>query len=82
VALQFDGPAPHPIDRDIKLLIYVGDLAMPRATVRIADLVRVGNERPLNLRRRKDDVVRLILRDPNGTWASGAPKFSLSLNTV
>lgn len=79
IALQFDGPVPHPIDRGIKLLIYVGDLAMPRATVRIADLVRVGNERPLNLRRRKDDVVRLVLRDPNGAWASGAPKFNLSL---
>jgi len=43
------------------LLLYVGDLAEPRARVRLADLVRSGL-RPLNVRRRPGDVVRLVLQ--------------------
>lgn len=78
VSVSFDGPAPQSLDRDLKLLIYVGDLAMPRATVRLADLVRVGG-RPLNLRRRAGQIVRVVLRDPNGAWASAAPQITVSL---
>ncbi len=49
--------------RGATLLIYVGDLAQPRARVRIADLVRQG-ERPLNLARSSGDVVRIVLDAP------------------
>ncbi len=78
VSVSFDGPVPQSLDRDLKLLIYVGDLAMPRATVRLTDLVRVGG-RPLNLRRRAGQIVRVVLSDPNGVWASGAPQMTVSL---
>ncbi len=78
VSVSFDGPAPQSLDRDLKLLIYVGDLAMPRATVRLTDLVRVGG-RPLNLRRRAGQIVRVVLSDPNGAWASAAPQMTVSL---
>jgi hypothetical protein len=46
--------------RGASLLIYVGDLAQPRARVRIADLMRQG-ERPLNLAWEPDNVVRIVL---------------------
>ncbi len=42
------------------LLLYVGDLAQPRARVRLSDLARSGR-RPLNIRRNPGDVVRLVL---------------------
>ena len=40
------------------LLIYVGDLATPRARVSLADLLSA--ERPLNLRRRAGETILLI----------------------
>ncbi|MCB0130334.1 MAG: VWA domain-containing protein [Caldilineaceae bacterium] len=46
-----------------QLLLYVGDLAEPRARVRLRDLLRQGG-RPLNLRKQQGDVVRLVLDDP------------------
>ena len=46
-----------------QLLLYVGDLAEPRARVRLRDLLRQGG-RPLNLRKQQGDVVHLVLDDP------------------
>ena len=46
-----------------QLLLYVGDLAEPRACVRLRDLLRQGG-RPLNLRKQQGDVVHLVLDDP------------------
>jgi Ca-activated chloride channel family protein len=79
ISVQFDGRAPRSLDPGLQLLIYVGDLAMPRATVRLADLLRAGGERPLNLRRRSGDAVRIVLRDPHGAWATGAPRITVSV---
>ncbi len=42
----------------ISLLLYVGDLASPRARVTLADLL--AGERPLNLRRRANDTILLV----------------------
>jgi Ca-activated chloride channel family protein len=79
VRVDFAGRAPASLDRGLELLIYVGDMALPRATARLAALVRAGGERPLNLRRRAGDRVRLVLRDTNGAWASSAPEITVSL---
>ncbi len=79
VAVRFDGPTPKPraLGRDLKLLIFVGDLALPRATIRLSDLVRGGGARPLNLRRRQGDVVKIVLSDPKGVWAAKPPRFEV-----
>jgi Ca-activated chloride channel family protein len=61
------------------LLIFVDDLAAPRARVRLADLVRQRGERPLNLAKRPGQAVRLVLVDPAGTWAQGAPRLEVAL---
>jgi Ca-activated chloride channel family protein len=57
--------------RGLRLLIFVGDMALPRATIRLADLLR--GARPLNLRKRAGEAVRVVLRDPEGAWASQSP---------
>ena len=81
VAVRFDGPTPKPraLGRDLKLLIFVGDLALPRATIRLSDLIRGGGARPLNLRRRQGDVVKIVLSDPQGVWAANPPRFEVVL---
>jgi Ca-activated chloride channel family protein len=72
-------PAPADLDPELALLIFVEDLAAPRARVRLADLLRQGGERPLNLLRRAGQVVRIVLVDPSGAWAQSAPKLEVML---
>jgi Ca-activated chloride channel family protein len=67
------------VDRGLSLLIFVGDLSSPRARVRLSDMVRRRGERPLNLLRRPGQVVRIVLLDPAGVWAQGAPKIEVAL---
>jgi Ca-activated chloride channel family protein len=79
--VRFPGGAPKPesIDPGLALLIFVEDLSEPRARVRLSDLIRQGGERPLNLRRRPGQRVRVELVDPAGAWASGAPAIEVAL---
>jgi Ca-activated chloride channel family protein len=79
LSVQFEGRPPKKLGRGLKLLVYVGDLDMPRATVRLADLLRAGGERPLNLRRSRGEIVRIVLHDPDGAWAAGAPRMTVSV---
>jgi Ca-activated chloride channel family protein len=82
VRVEFpDGaPAADAVDAGLSLEVFVDDLAAPRARVRLADLVRQGGERPLNLVRGRGQVVRLVLTDANGAWASAAPKLRVTLH--
>jgi Ca-activated chloride channel family protein len=59
--------------------LFVGDLAAPRARVKLADEFRQGGRRPLNLRRDAGQPVRLTLADPSGAWASGMPAMEIVL---
>ncbi|MBA3531664.1 MAG: VWA domain-containing protein [Ardenticatenales bacterium] len=81
LTLRFpDGtPDAQHLDSELAIHIFLDDLSAPRARVRLADLVRQGGKRPLNLRRQAGQVVRLVLVDPNGAWASGAPSMEVSL---
>lgn len=65
-------------DRDTALLLYLEDLAAPRAQVRLADLLRQG-ARPLNLRRQAGERVRLVLTDPDGELAEALPEIEVYL---
>ena len=67
------------LDPDLTLLIFVGDLAAPRARVRVADLLRQGGERPLNLTWGAGQPLRIVLHDPQGAWASGGVGVELEL---
>lgn len=67
------------IDPELTLLLFVGDLAAPRARVKLADILRLGGRRPLNLRRDADQPVRLTLEDPNGVWKGGPPALEIVL---
>ena len=82
VRLRVEFPAGTPpadsLDAGLSLLLFVDDLAAPRARVRLADLIRHGGERPLNLRREAGQVVRLVLADPAGAWATAAPALKVS----
>lgn len=49
----------------VTLLLYVGDLATPRARVSLADLLPA--ERPLNLRRRAGEAILLVAEHAAGT---------------
>jgi Ca-activated chloride channel family protein len=68
---------PAQLDRALTLWVYVEDLAMPRARIRLADLVRLGGRRPLNLAVRAGAVVRIVLVDPKGIWAASAPHIAI-----
>ena len=73
-------PAPAQLDAGLYLLLFVGDLAAPSARIRLVDIVRQQGERPLNLRRQADQVVRLILLDPAGAWSQKAPAIEIALD--
>ncbi len=81
--LTFTGPGGAPkaadLDRGLSLLLFVDDLSSPRAKVRLADLVRQGGRRPLNVMRLAGQTLRLILVDENGVWASSGPDIEVSL---
>jgi Ca-activated chloride channel family protein len=72
-------PDPKTIDPELLLLIFVDDLASPRARVSFVDLVRQGGKRPLNLRRSPGQVVRAVLVDPNGAWRDNAPRIEVEV---
>jgi Ca-activated chloride channel family protein len=67
------------LDAGLELWLFVGDLASPRARVSLVDLIRQGGARPLNLARVPGERVLLVLKDPNGAWAQGAPVLALAL---
>ena len=67
------------IDPGLTLLLFVGDLASPRARVRLADVLRAGGRRPLNVSCAVGEPVRLTLEDPTGAWAAGVPAVVIVL---
>ncbi len=71
---------PEQIDPNIALLLYVEDLAAPRARVRLRDVLRQGGARPLNLARAAGQPVRLVLLDPSGAWKDGVPRLEVSVH--
>jgi len=79
LTVRFPEGVPAGLDPEVALLIFVGDLSLPRVRVRLADLVRQGGERPLNIRRLPGQVVRVVLVDPRGTWSHGAPPVEVGL---
>lgn len=80
LVLRFGPGAPAgAIDPGLVVALYVDDLASPRARVRLADLIRQGGERPLNVRWQPGQVVRVVVLDPNGAWAAGAPRLEVAL---
>ena len=70
------------LDPELTLLLFVGDLASPRARVKLADVLRAGGRRPLNLRRDANQPVRLTLEDPSGAWKGGVPALEIVLGWV
>lgn len=70
---------PAGIDPRIALLLYAADPAVPRAKIPLADLIRNGGNRPLNIRVAKGELVRIVLEDPAGAWAGGAPRLVVGL---
>jgi len=46
---------------------------------KLADLVRQGGARPLNLSRKRGEALRLALLDPAGVWSEGAPHIEVAL---
>jgi Ca-activated chloride channel family protein len=72
-------PDPRGLDSGLDLRLFVDDPTTPRARVRLADLVRRRGERPLNLRVGPGQAVRIVLADPAGAWARGAPRIEVAL---
>ena len=79
--ISFTGGAPsaESMGPDLCLLVFVSDLATPRAKVKLADLVRQGGARPLNLSRKRGEALRLALVDPAGVWSDVAPHIEVAL---
>lgn len=79
LSVRFPAGAPPALDPGLELWLFVGDMAAPRARVRLADVVRAGGERPLNVAVRAGDRVQLVLVDPAGAWAAEAPHLVVEL---
>jgi Ca-activated chloride channel homolog len=81
LVIQFPSGTPPAasLDAGLCLLIFVDDLAAPRARVRLADLVRLGLERPLNIARLAGQVVKVVLADVNGAWAANGLELAVTL---
>ena len=73
------GPGAASVDRGLTLLVYVGDRVTPRARVRLADVLRAGGRRPLNVERGHDEPVWLVLEDANRAWVAGVPRMKVTL---
>ena len=67
------------LNPELMLLLFMGDLAAPRARVKLADVLRQGGRRPLNLRCDAGDPVRLTLADPESAWNGGVPAMEIVL---
>lgn len=67
------------LDAGLCLLLFVDDLATPRARVKLADLVRQKGARPLNLAWKPGQALRLTLVDPAGVWSIGSPHIEVAL---
>ncbi len=82
IEVRFAGRAPKPdsLDPGLALLIFVDDLSSPRARVRLADLLRQGGQRPLNIACGAGQRVRIILADATGAWAGKAPQIEVALS--
>ena len=82
-ALQIEFPAGSPdlkaVGREMCLLFYVDDLSVPRARVRVIDILRSGGTRPLNIHWQPGQSVRLELIDPAGAWRDAAPSMRVTL---
>ena len=65
------GQNPELPERALEFHLFVGDLASPRARVRLSDLLRQG-QRPLNVQRTADQPIELRLVDPTG-WLQSHP---------
>lgn len=79
--LRFPDGAPDAgsLDLGLALLIYIDDFSAERARIRLADIVRQRGERPLNLKMRQGQVVRIILVDKNGVWSQAVPHMEVAL---
>jgi len=72
-------PGAESLGAELCLLVFIGDLTTPRAKVKLADLVRQGGARPLNLSRKRGEALRLALLDPAGVWSESAPHIEVAL---
>jgi len=79
--ISFPGGAPvaASLGAELCLLLFIDDLATPRAKARLVDLARQGGARPVNLSRQPGQALRLALVDPAGVWSGGAPHIEVAL---
>src|SRR5262249_33789659 len=79
--ISFPGVAPMAASfgAGLCLLLFIDDLATPRAKARLIDLARQGGARPVNLSRLPGQALRLALVDPAGIWSGGAPHIEVAL---
>jgi Ca-activated chloride channel family protein len=64
--------------RDLVLSVFVGDLVVPRAVVRLRDLLAAGR-RPLNVLRQAGEAVQIVLDDQSGAGEPARGRFELRL---
>lgn len=73
------GDSPELPDRNLTLQLFIGDLASPRARVRLQELLRQG-QRPLHLQRTAGQPIELHLVDPAGWLQSHALHIEVVLH--
>jgi Ca-activated chloride channel family protein len=65
---------------ELRFLLFVGNEPEPRARIVLADVLRQGGRRPLNVRWRAGQAIRLTIEDPAGRWHQGVPAMEIFLD--
>jgi len=68
-----------PVGTGMSLLLYIGDLIVPRVKVSIKDLLQHQGVRPLNIRRMNGELLKIVLIDPDGEWEKNCPEIEVMI---
>ena len=64
-------------DTGLYLLLYIDDPAVPRIKIFLRDLAQHQGCRPLNIQRTQGELLKIVLVDPAGEWATKTPMVEL-----
>ncbi|MEM3341259.1 MAG: VIT domain-containing protein [Thermoplasmata archaeon] len=77
IVLKAQGANLNSIDRNAAIMLFVEDMSSPRATVKIQDILKLGGERPVNLRCPAGKQIKIVIFDTKKTIAGLTIELSI-----
>jgi hypothetical protein len=84
IRVELTGVKPEDISDTLMLEIFIDDMTMPRAKMKLVDLIRGGGNRPLNLIKNMRNDLRVVLTGPREAWVENlsAIKIEMGANII